>query len=148
MDNVMRFMAYAADFETTLADDDWSRLRQYFAADALYEVKADAFGCSLRDPERIFAGMKKSLDGFDRKFDGREVEVTSGPEIDGDGMRMAWAVTYRKVGKTPFVLRGRSEVRYRDGLIVYLADSYDPSVAGETEAWMRANGVHLDPSYV
>ncbi len=141
-------MAYAADFEKTLLDDDWSRLRQYFADDAVYEVEAGSFGCKLVGPDAIFKGIKKSLDGFDRKFDGRSVNVTSGPAMDGDAMRMSWEVTYRKAGKTPYVLRGKSSVRYRDGKIVALADTYGPEVDGEATAWMQQNGITLDPSYV
>ena len=47
----------------------------------------------------------------------------------------------------PFVLRGNSTVRYANDKIVYLADSYDPSVAAELTAWQRDAGVPLDPSY-
>ena len=148
MENLSRFMQYAADFEQTLVDDDWSRLRRYFADDALYEVEAEGFGCSLRGPDAIFAGIKKSLDGMDRKFDGRDVQVTDGPHSDGEGLRMGWTLTYRKHGKTPYVLRGRTEVRYRDGKIAFMADRYDPSVKGEAAAWMRQNDMLLDPSYV
>ena len=61
---------------------------------------------------------------------------------------MGWAVTYRKAGKTPYVLRGASDVRYRDGKIASLVDSYDASVATEAAAWMQQNGMTLDPSYV
>jgi hypothetical protein len=148
MENLTSFMQYAADFEKTLADDDWARLRRHFADDAVYEVQSEGFGCKLEGPDAIFKGMKKSLDGFDRKFDGRDIDVTKGPEIDGDALRMEWAVTYRKAGKTPYVLRGRSEVRYRDGKIARLVDSYDASVAAEGAAWMQRNGMVLDPSYV
>ena len=88
MDNLQRFMMYAADFEKTLADDDWSRLREYFADEAVYEVKSDGFPCTLTGPEAIFTGIKKSLDGFDRKFDGRDIDVTKGPEVAGDGLRI------------------------------------------------------------
>ncbi len=147
MDIMQQFMAYAGDFERTLADDDWTRLQRYFANDAVYEVKAESFGCHLTGPAAIFAGMKKSLDGFDRKFTKRDIEVTSGPEISGDEMRMGWKVAYTKEALPPFVLRGNSTVRYADGKIVYLADSYDPSVAAELAAWQRASGVALDPSY-
>jgi hypothetical protein len=45
------------------------------------------------------------------------------------------------------VLRGRSAVRYANGKIVYLADSYDASMEREFSAWQQANGVQLDPSY-
>lgn len=148
MDNLARFMKYAGEFEKTLADDDWSRLRQYFADDAVYEVAAEGFPCRLSGPDAIFKGIKKSLDGMDRKFDGRDLDVTSGPEVDGETLRLGWTVTYRKAGKEPYALRGRTEVRYRDGRIAHMKDSYDPSVGPEAAAWIARNGMALDPSYV
>jgi hypothetical protein len=148
MEDLTHFMQYAADFEKTLADDDWSRLRQYFAADAVYEVQAPGFPCRLEGPDAIFKGIKKSLDGFDRKFDSRTIDVTKGPDADGDALRMEWAVTYRKTGKTPYVLPGRTEIRYRDGKITRMVDSYDATVASNAAAWMQQNGMALDPSYV
>jgi len=45
------------------------------------------------------------------------------------------------------VLRGASAARYANGKIVYLTDSYDPSVADEFAAWQRASGVVLDAAY-
>ena len=147
MDITQLFLTYAGDFEKTLADDDWVRLRRYFADDAVYEVKAESFGCRLTGPAAIFAGMRKSLNGFDRKFAKRDIEVTSGPEISGDEIRLGWKVVYSKDGLPPFVLRGHSVVRYADGKIVSLSDLYDPSVAGELAAWQRESGVAIDPSY-
>ena len=85
MDNLPLFMKYAADFEKTLADDDWTRLRQYFAADAVYEVKSDGFPCKLTGPDAIFKGIKKSLDGFDRKYLETIQQYFS-----------AWSVSYNK----------------------------------------------------
>jgi hypothetical protein len=148
MDTLTQFMRYAADFEKTYVDDDWSRLRQYFAADAVYEVRSDGFPAKLTGPDAIFKGIKKSLDGFDRKFEGRAIDVTKGPEVDGDTLRADWAVTYTKAGKTPYVLRGHTDVTYRDGKIARLVDSYDASIGPEAAAWMQQNGMVLDPSYV
>ena len=111
METLQRFLAYAGDFEKSFADDDWARLRPHFADDAVYEVAAASFPCRLVGPAAIFAGFKKSLDGFDRRFDGRDVAVTSGPEIDGDELRVGWAVTYSQADLPPFVLRGHSTVR-------------------------------------
>ena len=147
MDIMPQFMAYARDFEKTLADDDWTRLRRYFADDAVYEVQAQSFGCRLTGPAAIFAGMKKSLDGFDRKFAKRDIEVTSGPEISRDEIRMGWKVVYTQEGLAPFALRGRSTVRYADGKIVHLIDSYDPDMESEFAVWQRTHGIQLDPSY-
>ena len=147
MDVMQQFMEYARDFERTLVDDDWTRLRPYFADDAVYEVKAESFGCRLTGPAAIFAGMKKSLDGFDRKFAKRDIEITSGPEVSGEEMRLGWKVTYTQPGVPPFVLRGESTARYAGGKIAYLCDAYDPSVAVEFAAWRRESGVEVDPSY-
>ena len=148
METLQRFLAYAGDFEKAFADDQWERLRPHFADDAVYEVAATSFPCRLVGPAAIFAGFKKSLDGFDRRFDGRDIAVTSGPEIDGDEVRVAWAVTYSKAGLSPFVLRGHSTVRCRDGVIAHLLDAYDQSAEAELRAWQRDNRVSFDPSYV
>jgi hypothetical protein len=147
MDIMQEFFAYAGDFERTLVDDDWTRLHRYFADDAVYEVVAPTFGCRLVGPSAIFAGMKKSLDGFDRRFDGRDIVVSDGPVVDGAEIRAGWTVTYRKAGVAPFALRGRSTVRYRDGVIAELTDAFEPSVAEEMAAWQRENGVAVDVSY-
>ena len=141
------FMAYAGDFERTYVDDDWTRLRRYFADDAVYEVQAPTFGCRLVGPEAIFAGIRKSLNGFDRRFAERDIAVTSGPEVEGDEMRVGWTVTYRKAGVAPFVLRGRSTVRYRDGVIAQLTDSYDASIERELAEWQRTSRMAVDVSY-
>jgi hypothetical protein len=140
-------MAYAGDFEKSFGDDDWNRVKPHFADDAVYDVKGAAFACKLTGPDAICAGFKKSLDGFDRKFDRREIEVVGQPEIDGDEITLSWKVFYHKEGLATYTLPGRSTVRYRDGKIAYLADSYDPSVTETFVAWQRDNGLALDPSY-
>ena len=145
---VESFMAYAADFEKTLVDDDWSRLERYFHDDALYRVESELFGCELRGRDAIFAGIKKSLDGFDRQFEGRDIALDEGPIVSDDELSVAWTVTYRKEGLSPFVLRGRSRARIEGDLITLLVDSYDERVGPEAEAWMQETGIRLDPSYV
>lgn len=148
MSILQQFMTYAGDFEKTLADDDWTRLRRYFADDAVYEVKSSVFGCRLTGSTVIFAGMKKSLDGFDRRFTKRDLEVTDGPTITDDEMQLGWKVLYSLEGQPSFTLRGRSTVRYAGDKIVYLADAYDDaSTAADFAAWQRETGMRLDPSY-
>lgn len=148
MEILQQFLAYAGDFEKTLADDDWARLRRYFADDAVYEVQSSAFGCRLVGPSAIFAGMKKSLDGFDRRFRKRDVEITAPPVLDGDELRMGWKVVYHMDGQPSFTLPGRSTVRYAGGQIVYLSDAYDDAaVSADFAAWQRQTGITLDPSY-
>lgn len=148
MEILQHFLAYAGDFEKTLKDDDWSRLRRYFADDAVYEVKSDSFGCRLVGPTAIFTGMKKSLDGFDRRFTRRDVEITDGPTVDGNEMQVGWKVIYHLEDQPSFTLPGRSTVRYAGDQIAYLCDAYDDAQVGaDFAAWQRATGLQLDPSY-
>jgi hypothetical protein len=148
MDILTHFLAYAGDFEKSYKDDEWTRLNQYFTDDAVYEVKGLGTNCRLQGPTAIFKGIKKSLDGFDRRFDSRKIDITSAPVVEGDTMRVGWVVTYEKKGLAPFPLRGRSEARYRDGKIAYLGDSYDAAMAADAVEWMKTNSFEFDPSYV
>ena len=62
MDTLQSFLAYAADFEKTFEDDDWSRLMGYFADDAVYRVESEIMGCELVGPEAILGGMNLGLE--------------------------------------------------------------------------------------
>ena len=144
-----RFLAYAADFETTLADDDWSRLTQYFADDAVYRVEGAAFACELTGPDAIFAGMKKSLDGFDRLFATREIETPGGLDVDGDTLSVGWTIHYHHPRFSDFVLEGRSRVEMQGDRIALLVDAYDDEkVDAETTRWTAESGIEIDASYV
>lgn len=142
------FMAYANDFETTYEDNDWSRLRPYFADDAVYEVKNASYACRLEGPDAIFRGIEKSLDGFDRKMDTRTIEVVSPPAVDGDDLSIAWAVIYTLGDAPPLRVEATSRGTVRDGKIVYLADEYDPAQEPALHGWFQAHCPDLDPSYV
>ena len=147
MTNLECFGAYAADFEQTYKDDDWSRLDRYFAPDAIYQVKGDPFTTKIQGSDAIFKGIKKSLDGFDRRFATREVALEGAPEVEGDTVALSWAVTYGRAGNPPLVLRGRSKAKFAGERIVELTDSYDAAALESTSGWMRQHGRDLDPSY-
>lgn len=147
MDILQRFLAYAADFERTLADDDWTRLEDYFADDAVYEVRGiPALAARMDGKAAIFNGMQKSLNGFDRVFSSRDI-TPEPPQIDGDTLRLRWTVTYHRDGTPPFVLRGDSEVHYRDGRIVHLIDTFAPETEQAFADWQRRTGIDLNPAY-
>lgn len=85
MGSLERFMKYAAAFEESVRDDDGSRIEPLFTEDAVYETFADApFGGRLEGRDAVLAHFKASLDGFDRRFDERILELLEGPrEQDG-----------------------------------------------------------------
>ncbi len=148
MTTLEAFLAYAAEFEKTYVDDDWTRLEPYFGDATVYRVESEVFGCELLGPSAIFAGIKKSLDGLDRNFPVREIAILEGPDVEGDELRATWTVTYRKEDWSPLVLRGRSFARIRDDKIELLVDSYDERMDRELAEWTRDTGAEVDPSYV
>ncbi|MGB5326463.1 MAG: nuclear transport factor 2 family protein [Pseudomonadales bacterium] len=147
MNILEQFMAYAQDFEKTYADDDWSRLYSYFHDDAVYEVVSENMGCKLEGPAAIFAGIKKSLDGFDRRFQTREIRPGDDLQLGEDSISLSWSAKYTVPGQPPFVLHGRSEATLHNGKIRLLRDSYDASAAQAMDAWVEASGIALEPGY-
>jgi len=142
------FLAYAQDFEQTYDDDDWSRIERHFAPDAVYEVRNAAFGCRLGGVQAILAGLRRSLDGFDRRLPKRALALTDGPNETPDTVSFGWTATYAAAGAPAFVLRGRSTARFRGDVIVELADEYPDGMDAEAAAWLAAHAPTLNPSYV
>ena len=150
--SVQVFMDYAAAFEETYIDDDWSRLSPFFLEDAHYEVRGGPMACELRGREAIFKGLKKSLDGLDRRFDERVIEITDGPHVTtlpaAEEVSIGWLVTYCR-GESPRVsIPGRSVFTVAEGLITAMRDEYDDAAFAPVGAWLQQYGADLDGSYV
>ena len=146
------FMDYAAAFEQTYDDDDWSRLTPFFSENANYEVRGGPMACKITGRDAIFAGLKKSINGLDRCCSDRQIDLTDGPNVtdtdNGHELSIGWRVTYQYGNAPKMVLPGRSVFMIADGLIVTMRDEYvDEELAG-VSAWMREYGGGLDGSYV
>src|SRR5262249_62051485 len=81
MSLVERYRAYAADFERTFADDDWSRLKQYFTEDATYSTPANGLRVSGREADLALLGTAAFK--FDRRFATRSLSTAAGPHVGG-----------------------------------------------------------------
>ncbi len=151
-DAIQIFSDYAAAFEQTFDDDDWSRLEQYFAEDARYVVDGGPLACEIKGRDAILAGMRKSIDGFDRKFTHRDLQLTSTPTVtptaDGDEVRMTWNVHYQMEGAPDMHLPGGSMLLVRDGVIQLLQDEYQDEDLGDVGAWLAEHGAGLDAAYL
>ena len=93
-----RFQAYAAAFEESYVDDDWSRLEEFFTEDAVYEGDPDARGRG-----EVLAKLKNGVDTFDREMD-RRIPDFQTPTVDGDTLTLRWTVTYEKAGRPDLAL--------------------------------------------
>lgn len=147
MDPMQRFGDYAAEFEKSYEDDDWKRLESFFDSNARYVVSGSTFDCELRGREAVLSGIKKALDGFDRRFDRREIEPGGDPIVDGNRIVFPAIVRYQGDGIEPLSFTLSETAEFDDaGCIVLLRDDYD---AGQDHVarWLDANRDSFDPSY-
>lgn len=148
MSALQQFFAYAMAFEQTYDDDDWSRLEPFFADDAVYEVRGSALACRLEGRAAILAGLKKSIDGFDRRLAKRTLDITDGPHEQGETVSIGWTATYVVPGEAPLLLRGRSTACFRGGVLRELVDEYPPGMDDEVVAWLARHAPGANAAYV
>jgi len=149
MDPMRCFARYFEAFEATYRDDDWTRLEPLFAPDAVYRVVGSRrFDCELRGRDAVFAGLRRFLDGFDRRCE-RRLEPIGKPVAEGHTVRLR-GIGYYRLGDSPeFALELEEEIVFDDGRIVRLVDTYPPDFAERMDAWLEKWGSpDLDPSYV
>ena len=146
------FISYAGAFEQTYSDDDWSRLEIYFSDDAVYEVRGGPLACRLTGPSAIFAGLKKSLDGMDRKSEERTIDVTDGPSVtptdDGEEVSLGWHANYLFPGAGTTGFPGRTVAEVSNGKIVAMRDEYSDEALDNFAQWVLSNNLDIDGSYV
>jgi hypothetical protein len=123
MDDIAVFANYAAAFEEAYASDDWSKVRDAFAEDAVYEAVAPPpFGGTWKGRDAIVAHLVESVNGFDRTFDERLLSMTAGPSMEDGAVFVGWSVTYRKSGQSDLAIAGEERAWIDDGRIVRLED--------------------------
>jgi len=147
MDPLQRFGEYAADFEKTFEDDDWTRLESYFNDDASYIVSGSSYDCEIQGRAAILSALKKALDGFDRRFDHREIAPAAEPVTTATSIIFSAICRYEKQGLNPlsFALSETAEFD-ESGRIVRLRDDY-PAGQHEVTQWLEENRAEFDPTY-
>lgn len=126
MSNLPTFGAYAAAFEESLIDDDWSRLQQYFTADASY---APGDGTKASGQSAVLQALQDSVNTLERKCDSRD--VVGAPEIseEGDTITLKYAIKYTKAGLPDLVLAGYETVVFANGAIHTMEDVFEDPAA-------------------
>jgi len=135
-----RFMAYAMAFEQTFADDDWSRLEQYFTPDAVYRTGA---GEEIRGRTAVLAHLRSSLEAFDRRFDSRKVGLLAEPELTADSVTIEWRAVFRLAGAPEVVLSGTERAAFAGGAIARLEDTLADGVEEAVQRWTEEHGQRL-----
>ena len=147
MNLVTLFLNWAAAFEETYRDDDWSRLEEFLAPDVVHEVQGAPFACVVRGRASVLAAIRRSVNGFDRRCV-RTLTPAALPAQEGDAVIVQGTIAYTHGDSPPLVGTVRETATYADGRIVRLVDEYDPASAARARAWLAEWGAGLDWSYV
>ncbi len=140
-----RYSQYADAFELTFADNDWSRLEQYFTEDAHYKSAAadGPFAFDVQGRAGILDHLKNAVDGFDRRFASRRLDILDGPSEEGNTVQIKWAAIYTLAGAPDVRMTGSETATFDGDRIKTLVDAFDPESATAVGAWMQEHGDKL-----
>src|ERR1700752_863801 len=121
MSLLKRFARYAEAFETTYDDDNWSRLKEYFTDDVIYEAKPP-LAASATGVDAVIEHFRNSVNAFDRKFRARRLLPRPPPAEEDDRVVMEWEATYEAPGAPELRLAGTETAFFRGDRICRLED--------------------------
>jgi hypothetical protein len=141
---IPRFAAYAAAFEKSFADDDWSHVEPFFTEDAVYHIPvAPPLGGHIEGRAAILAWFEEILDRFDRRFASRELKLLEGPKETADAVWIRGSATYRAPGVPELVLELEETVTFEGDRICRLEDRYEPAMEKAVAEYLAAYGERL-----
>jgi hypothetical protein len=139
-----RFAAYAAAFEKAYATDDWTPIESLFAPQAVNEVDlGPPLGGRFEGRDAILAYFVRALDGFDRRFASREVQLLEGPRESADSVWIRGRAIYHGDGVPELVFDLEETTTFAGDAIVRLADHYDAANRTVIEDYVAAHGKTL-----
>ena len=146
MGNIDRYMAYAAAFEEAYASDNWSKLEPFFTEDAVYEFIAPSpFGGKYEGRTAVFTQFKNSVNGLDRRFNSRTIEVLEGPSEKDGTVWVRWAGIYTLAGAPNCRMEGEERAVFAGDRIRRLTDSISDAEAGRLGTYLGEHGAKLKP---
>ena len=144
MSKTENFGAYAAAFEKAFVSDDWSLVEPFFTEDAIYEINLDPpMGGCIEGRAAILTYFKDSLDGFDRRFESRDLALLEGPKEDGQSVWIRGRATYRAAGVPEFVLELEETAHFEEKRICRLVDRYEPEMKQQIFTYLSEHGAKL-----
>jgi hypothetical protein len=144
MDPVARFGQYAAAFEDFFESDDPATLEPFFSEDAVYDVTGgEPLAGRHEGREAVIAHLKASLDGFDRRFGSRELQLLDGPALRDGTVWLSWRASYKTPGLPELVIDGEEFVHFEGDRISLLEDRFRPETSALIKQWFDHYGDQL-----
>ena len=139
---IERFESFAADFETAVEDDYWSRLEKYLAKDATY-LNVDGPDPKCRGRDAIIAFFKADVTNTDRRFDTRTVVPLTPPTTEGNRLTRQWRCTYTLAGAPDLVVEGEARYLFEEELIKVIEEELTAVSTQKLDEWMQNYGDRL-----
>lgn len=140
-------VAYTAAFEEAYASDNWSKLEPFFTEDAEYAFVAPApFGGEYKGRAAVLTQFQNSVNGLDRRFDSRTVEVLEGPVEKDGGVWIRWAAVYTLADAPDCRMEGEERATFTGDRISRLEDLMRDAEAGRVGAYFAQHGAKLKPA--
>lgn len=145
MNPTPRFLAYAAAFEKSYGDDDWTRLGEFFTEGAVYAVTGGPpLGGRFEGREAVLAQFGRVTRDLDKRFDDRKVEIVGAPRVteaeDGATIEFEWRATYAFAGAPDLTIGGTERAVFGAGeegdRIVLLEDLMNEGDDLRAQEWM------------
>ena len=134
------FHNFAADFELTVADDNWQRLEKYFSDNASYQNIGQE---KYTGPKAILNYLKEDVTKTDRRFDSRSLIALTEPTVNGNHLFRQWRTTYTLAGVPDLVVEGEARYIFNGEFIQQIEEEVTPKSLQILEQWMQEYGDRL-----
>jgi ketosteroid isomerase-like protein len=145
MSRIGQVLSYAIAFEGAYFTDDWSRIDPFFTDDAVYQPLG-AFGGPIEGRDALKAAFKMMVNGFDRRFASRAVEVVEGPTERDEAVWFRWAATYTLPDAPTLRMIGEETVVFAGDRICRLEDRMSDEETKKVQAFLATHGAKLKPA--
>lgn len=148
MSDLSRFLDYARAFEVAFLTGDFEVIAPFFADDAVHLVASgEPFSHDDRGRDAVVAGLARSVDHLDRRFDARIAEVMEGPTPREDGIWMRWGLRFRRAGLPDLRVAGEHLTAYdAEGHIARIDEKILDDGDARTRAYLEQHDAALKPA--
>jgi hypothetical protein len=141
MDLAQRFEQYADDFDRTVADEDWSRIRPYFTEDAVREEHMlPLMSFCHTGIDEIIEQWRSMVANFDRRFDRRVLVRVSPARQEGAVVTLHWVGIYCVPGAPALLGEGHEVARFRGARIEHLESIATKETVQRNMEWAAQYG--------
>jgi len=146
MSERVRFSEYVRDFELAWLTGEWQRLEPHFTPDARHRVPGCApLACDDRGRRAVVAGLRRSVEVLDRRFDARIAEILEGPTERDGGLWMRFGLRFERHGLPALTFAGDHLAVYDGAAIARLDERLEDGADARVAEYLERHAAALRP---